>query len=159
LPLKFSINNILYGQIRAYHPDLFYMKYQLMFAVNNDIMEEKVNYLDDPNIINYFYYVKNNSKVIIDEKEILKNDFAQTYLKIIDQNGVKYIFTVSGDHSGSADYRDLIVRLYMLENEKYKLIFDKKETYSIDPGFDSSFLTERFKLLLYRKMNLDDRYK
>ncbi len=158
LPVKITPDNILYGKIRAYHPDIFYMKYQLKFATDNNIIEENSNHLDDPGIKNYFYYVKNGSKITIVENTILKNDSAQTYLKIAGQDGTNYIFTVSGDHSGSANYRDLIIKLYRLENSNFKLIFNKMERYSIDPGIDSYFFTERFKLLIYKILNFDGRY-
>ena len=159
LPLIVLPENILYGQIEAYHPDIFYMKYGLKFALRNAIIKEEPIYQDDePKINEYFYYLKNCSKIAIDEREILKNDFAQTYMKIVGHDNVNYLFTMSGDHSGSANLRDLVVRLYRQEHGKYQLVFDKTETYSIDPGIDSNFFTERLKLLIYRKLHLDDRY-
>jgi len=158
LPIEITENNILYGKIRAYHPDIFYLKYNLKFTTDNDIIKENTDYSNDSKIQNYFYYNKNSSKGTNVEKTILMNNSAQTYLKIVGQDKSHYIFTVSGDHAGSANYRDLTVKLYKFESGKYELVFDRKETYSTDPGIESNFFTERVKLLIYRKLNLDDRY-
>jgi len=90
---------------------------------------------------------------------ILYNESAQTYLKYRSKDGNNYyLFLVSGDHGGSANFREINVKLYELSDRENQLIFSRKETYSVDPGIDSYFFTERFKLALFKLFGGDDRY-
>ena len=144
----------------AFHPDLLYKKYRLSFVLNYPMLTEEIIVEPDKGIKikEFFHYIKNIENITKQEKEILSNDFAQTYLKYRGLDGNSYLFTVSGDHMGSANFRDIEVKLYKIKNGHHELIFNRQETYSIDPGIDSNFFSERIKLFVYKIFTKDDRY-
>ena len=158
LPVTIAPENIVWGAIRAYHPDLFYRKYRINFAAGSSIIEKPAENVASDKIKAFYLYL-NDKEPTGFEKDILENDAAQTYLKFFNHDKDKtYLFTASGDHGGSANYRNIRTKLYQKNNGNYKLILDKMEVYSTDPGFDSNYFTERFKLWIYKVFKNDKRY-
>jgi hypothetical protein len=160
LPVRIDPGSIISGKIRAFHPDLLYKKYRLGFVLTNKIMAENIQVKGNEKVESkeFYYYINDITKLTESEKMILNNESAQTYLKFRSKDGNYYLFVISGDHAGSANFRDIKVKLYKLKDGHYELIFNREETYSIDPGIDSNFFTERFKLLIIKLFTKDDRY-
>ncbi len=160
LPVKIVEQGIIYGRIRAFYPDTLYKKYRLSFVLRNKIITETIQLKPDKNIRfkQFYYYIKDSAKLTESERMIVEQEHAQTYLKFLARDGSYYLFVVSGDHGGSANFRTIKVKLYRIEDESNKLVFDKEETYAVDPGIDSNFFTEQLKLLFYRIIMRDDRY-
>ncbi len=157
LPAKILPGKILWGEIRAYHPDILYKKYEIDFFRKNKIIEKDITVGPGITFKEFYYYSKVPSKYIKKEQETLKKYSPQSFLKFQDENGDFYILTISGDHSGSANFRTISVNLLKYDNENMELIFANSETYSIDPGFDSNYFTEKFVYQIYRFF--DNRYK
>lgn len=161
LPVKIVQGNIIYGKIMAFHPDSLYRKYRLNFVLSNKIIIENIQLKPDKDIRfkQFYYYIKDNAKLSESERIIIEREKAQTYLKFLGGNGNYYLFIVSGDHGGSANFRTIKAKLYRIANGGYKLLFDREETYAVDPGINSNFSTERLKFLFYGIIMGDDRYK
>lgn len=159
LPVNIVPKNILYGEIMAYHPDILYMKYGLSFVIRNIIVERQDPREQDSRIKNYYYYVNQGQRITSLEKQLLQKDNSQSFLKFRGENNKYYLLTISGDHEGSANYRDMTVKLYEWKNAQFTEIFHRSERYSTDPGIDSDFYCERLKLFLYKTLFNDQRYR
>jgi hypothetical protein len=44
MPVEIVPENIIWGAIRAYHPNLLYLKYEIDFSDNNDLIQIEVDY-------------------------------------------------------------------------------------------------------------------
>jgi hypothetical protein len=157
--LPFPVDRVLWGQIKAYHPDILYEKYQIDFLLKNGISEEDTSILRSNNIKDFFYYKKKPKKLSEREIYILNKNKAQSFIKFLDIHKNSYLFIVSGDHSGSSNFRKIKVNLFKYHNEELKLVFSTTETYSTDPGFDSRYFSEKIIYFIYRYIFRDSRYQ
>ena len=159
LPASVVPEKIMWGQIMAYHPEMLYKKYGIEFFKTNHIIEKHETVAQNLTIKEYYYYFNDPSQLTVHEKAVLSGNIPQSFLKYKDGNGDNYLLLISGDHSGSSDTRDINVKLFKYEGELLQLVFNRTETYSIDPGLDSHYFMENFKRLVYKYIWGDKRYQ